>query len=171
MPNHSLLFELFKKGDENAFIKLFHLHYSRLFLLAFVLWPDDLRSEDIVNESFLKAWKKRRSFRTLKDLLTFLEGVIEEAYTPPWHSTEAIEEDPFHQYGDHDILNQNRCNTECPNILLERALGYIGPISLINRRILELFYLDGKSTSQIAVKLGMTRGAVRALKRRALLTF
>jgi DNA-directed RNA polymerase specialized sigma24 family protein len=62
------LFDSFKSGGEKAaekaFARLFELHYQRLCLFASAYLPGDLLTEDIVNESWAKAWGKRKTYKS-----------------------------------------------------------------------------------------------------------
>ncbi len=59
MDTSNRLFLKCKKGDEKAFEALFHRTFRRLFDFALKITKDEPIAEDIVQDAFLKLWKKR----------------------------------------------------------------------------------------------------------------
>lgn len=56
------LFERIKKNDEKAFEILFHKYYGHLCSFATKIINDDVASEEIVQDFFVKLWEKREQF-------------------------------------------------------------------------------------------------------------
>lgn len=56
-----LLCEKIKKGNEEAFRKLFYLYSDRLSLWAYKITQSSLAAEDIVQDFFVYYWEKRES--------------------------------------------------------------------------------------------------------------
>lgn len=55
--NDKLLILLAKKGDESAFRELYETHYERIYRLAFRYVKSQPDAEDILQETFIKAFK------------------------------------------------------------------------------------------------------------------
>ncbi|MGV8090237.1 MAG: RNA polymerase sigma-70 factor [Mangrovibacterium sp.] len=53
------LFLAYKTGDEKAFEALFHRTFRRLFDFALKIVKDESIAEDIVQDAFIKLWKKK----------------------------------------------------------------------------------------------------------------
>ena len=53
-----------KKGDSNAFAKLYELTYQKVYFFSMYLTRDKSLSEDVVQETFIHALK---SIKTVKD--------------------------------------------------------------------------------------------------------
>ncbi|QEC42924.1 RNA polymerase sigma factor [Pseudobacter ginsenosidimutans] len=63
MQDRSLQKHWFKQiaeGDETAFRSLFETYWDHLYTVAMLLTKSETLSEDIVQETFLKVWNKRR---------------------------------------------------------------------------------------------------------------
>jgi len=55
----AVLFEKIKKGDENAFERLFHSHYSHLCLFAEHFVRNHAEAEEIVQDIFVRLWENK----------------------------------------------------------------------------------------------------------------
>ena len=70
--NEDCLILLFNEGDEFAFKEIYKLYGQRLYSFAFAMTSNHLLSEDVVTETFVKAWQKREHFDELRNLKAFL---------------------------------------------------------------------------------------------------
>jgi len=68
-----------KKGQPQAMTIIFNQYYSPLCLFAERLISDKQVAEEIVDESFLKLWMKRKNFDTLQSIKSFLYIVTRHA--------------------------------------------------------------------------------------------
>ncbi len=59
-PDDRELYQKLKIGDEKAFETLFHKYYASLCLYANQFLQDDDKSEEIVQDTFVKIWTKRK---------------------------------------------------------------------------------------------------------------
>ena len=66
------LFEDFKKGNKNAFDKIFHNYYENLCNFAFLFLKNSPKSEEVVADVFLNLWKKRQSIVIKTNLKAYL---------------------------------------------------------------------------------------------------
>lgn len=60
--------QLFRDGEEKGFTYYFEAFYPAMLFYAFRLVKDRLIAENIVEESFIRLWKKRRNYRTEKEI-------------------------------------------------------------------------------------------------------
>ncbi len=72
-------FDLFKRGDQQAFRHAFDTYYKPVTYFALKILNDDFYAEDIVSESFRKAWDARSKFATERHLENFLYLVTRNA--------------------------------------------------------------------------------------------
>jgi RNA polymerase sigma-70 factor (ECF subfamily) len=143
-------FDPFKKGNRNAnthFVLVYSpvlLHHARMILRG------DSVSEEIVMDSFLKAWKSRNRFNDIKHLRRFLYLVTTRACLAYLRSVQRQRQ----------ILKEYSYFTEAtaktPAIDSEYPVRYTGLLRAINslpalnRNILQLCVVEGRSNGEAA---------------------
>lgn len=65
-----------KEGDKNAFEKLFYSYYHDLCALAFKITKCPEQARDVVQDVFLKLWKKRQSWHIKTSLKAYLYQAV-----------------------------------------------------------------------------------------------
>ncbi|WP_372774310.1 RNA polymerase sigma factor [Mangrovibacterium sp.] len=63
---------LIRKGDADAFTRLCEQYSNKLYRFAFSYLKNELESEEIVQEVFLKIWQNRSTLRDVKSLQSYL---------------------------------------------------------------------------------------------------
>lgn len=161
-------FHLYRQGDKNAFEKVFDLYYRSIVYFALKILQEDSYAEDIVSETFRKAWDNRERMETPRHLENFLYFVTRNACISYLrsdrvsHSTEKEWTRITDFEGKDDILDLERVQTELIQLIhkhLEKLPG---------GDILRMSYLEGKSTKQIAAELNITENTVYIAKSRSL---
>lgn len=162
-------FHLFKEGDERVFRKVFDLYYRSIVYYAMKILQDDTYAEDVVSESFRKAWEYRDRFETLRHLENFLYFVTRNACISYLRSDKVVQ-NTQHEWS---RLSTDELEDQAP-IDLERvqtnllALVYQKLQELPGGDILRMSYLEGKSTKEIARELNVTENTVYITKSRSL---
>ena len=149
-------------GDRLAFRALVMDHSQAMFRLAWRLTADEHMAEDIVQESFVKAWDKLGDFRgdasfrswlhriTVNTAMDYLRKRSQrqkfEAEEPEWERLEQAAESPRHE-SQIDIRRQ----TELAMQQLTDA----------ERAALLLRHFEGHSIREIAAMLELTSGACK----------
>lgn len=161
-------FHLYRQGDQNAFEKVFDLYYRSIVYYASKILHEDSYAEDIVSESFRKAWDNRRRMETQRHLENFLYFVTRNAcisYLRSDRVTQSTEKEwgrmaDMEEEG--DALDLERVQTE----LIQRIHQHLE--KLPGGDILRMSYLEGKSTKEIAQELNITENTVYIAKSRSL---
>src|SRR5579872_294383 len=65
-------FLLFRDGDKEAFRFVFEKYYRPISYFALKILRDDSFAEDVVSDTFRKAWDRRDKFATSRHLENFL---------------------------------------------------------------------------------------------------
>ena len=155
-------FQSFRKGDRNAFGYLLERFYPALLLFADSLQPDPTRSEALVNSSWRKACGKYDNFGSLAELTAFIRKTIRNACTPPPYFRRPKKKEPVEKKDFVEFASGSPEATNHNTSLIDKAMGYFGPMPLKTRNILDLFYKEGKNASEIARRLGLTTQIVKA---------
>jgi len=169
-PNiKELQFQAFKAGDITGFNYLFNLYYRPLCYFAFTLLQDQSVAEEIVDDSFLKLWKRQQLYDKEILIKAFLYSTVRNASLSRLRKckTQARYRDDFNYLTDksehsiqEDIIRAETLNLvyQSLNILPRKCL-----------KVFELFYLENKTYEEIAAELKLSVNGVRNHKMRALM--
>jgi RNA polymerase sigma-70 factor (ECF subfamily) len=149
-------------GDRVAFRELVLEHSHAMFRLAWRLTSDESIAEDIVQEAFIKAWRKLGKFRMESSFKSWLHRItvntamdyLRKQSRRKQFETEQPEWDPGLSTAEmpkHDIQIDIRKQTEA-------AMMNLSPIE---RSALLLKHFEGHSISEIAQILEITTGACK----------
>jgi RNA polymerase sigma factor (sigma-70 family) len=161
-------FDLYRQGNKNAFAKVFDLYYRPIVYYALKILHEDSYAEDIVSESFKKAWDYRERMETLRHLENFLYFVTRNACISQLRSDRILESTEKEwgrmadMEGEDDVLDLERVQTE----LIQRIHQHLE--ELPGGDILRMSYLEGLSTKEIANQLNITENMVYIAKSRSL---
>lgn len=153
--------EKMQLGDENAFKGFFNEFYQTLCLFANTYVVDQDLAADIVQETFIKVWDKRRDFDSLFKIKSFLYTVVRNACLNKLRenknrriSLEEVDEQTFFR------------NTLIENEAYRIFYQAVEALPAQTRKIIELA-LDGKKNAEIAVELHIQESSVLTLKKHA----
>ncbi|MEO9805147.1 MAG: RNA polymerase sigma-70 factor [Reichenbachiella sp.] len=65
-----------KHGDKEAFSRMFHEYYGKLFGLARYYVKSNELAEEVVDDTFVKIWQKRKKLSGVKNLEAYLYTII-----------------------------------------------------------------------------------------------
>jgi RNA polymerase sigma factor (sigma-70 family) len=169
MINHgSDWFPLYRQGETAAFETVFHLYSERIFNYALKILHDDSYAEDIVSETFNKAWDHRKRLGTPKHLENFLYLVTRNACIDYQRSGRAMQTREKEWVAmaaaaeNDDIRDLERVQAELVQLICQHLPNLPGG------DILRMSYLEGKSTKEIAAQLNITENMVYIAKSRSL---
>jgi RNA polymerase sigma-70 factor (family 1) len=161
-------FHLYKEGDKNAFAKAFDLHYRAIMYYALKILHDDSYAEDIVSESFNKAWDNRPKVETPKHLENFLYLVTRNACISYLRTGKVIQttEKEWSRIADVEDEGNPIDLEKVQAELIQRIHEHLE--QLPGGEILRMSYLEGMSTREIAKQLNITENTVYIAKSRSL---
>ena len=167
-PSDKALIEAALNGDTDSFEMIIRNHSRTLFAVAYAILQDRAEAEDVVQETFVRAWNKRRWMR-------------DPAKFPAWLTTVARNRSC-------DILRKRRniellagepemANAAQPprpdDPLAGDDMGAhvrtaLGRLPEQHRTALTLRYLEGMDYLSIERAMGLSNGALRGIMGRAL---
>lgn len=160
-------------GDSNAYSYLIKIYYPPLLHFAIHIIPNDMpAAEDIVFETFLKAWRRASDFSTINHLKNFLYLSVRNAcnnYLRGKQREQAKEDDlitlsAYYESPDEDILFKEIVHTE----LMANVRKAIDSLSPQMRRIFILSYVKQMNNYEIAKQLNLSYQTVRNQKSKSL---
>jgi RNA polymerase sigma-70 factor (ECF subfamily) len=162
-------FPLFQKGEEQAFRQVFERYYRPVSYFALKILQDDLYAEDIVSETFRKAWDARTRFATKRHLENFLYLVTRNRCISHLRServAQSIDEEWTKLSGtgpaEGTAIDLERLQSK----LIETILAKMS--QLPGGDVLRMSFIEGKSTREIAEALDTTENNIYIIKSRSL---
>jgi RNA polymerase sigma-70 factor (family 1) len=167
--NHNDKYQLpFQKNRETAFDGYFREYYAPLCFFAFKMLGDQPAAQDIVEDSFVKLWERREIMERLGSIPSYLYTTVKNACIDQLRAqarkrngiaelginTPAFEQSVFYKIIEAEVLRQ-----------LTTAKANLPPKA---KRVVELFYFENKSYSEIAALMGISVNTVKNQKIRAL---
>lgn len=164
-------FLLFREGDTNAFRLVFDKYYRSISYFASKILRDDSYAEDIVSDTFRKAWDRRGQFATPRHLENFLYLVTRNSCISYLRSDKVIHttaKEWVRISGDQEpgdsFIDLERVQTRLIEVIFEKLALLPGG------EVLRMAYIEGKSTREIAEALDITENNVYIIKSRSLKT-
>ena len=159
-----------RRGDRDAFARLVTATQRTVASVALAVTRDIQLSEDIAQETYLKAWQKLSTMRNAESFLPWLRQVtrnraIDHVRRRGYQELLPGEDDARLSGAVHDGPGpEASLQAEQQSRLLAGALDTVPDES---REVLLLFYREGQSSRQVAALLGLSDGAVRKRLQRA----
>ena len=157
-------------GDRSAFHAVVDRHAQPLFRIARGLCPTADDAEDVVQETFLEAYKGIGRFDGRSSLLTWLSRILARRAGRMWRRTgkhrAAVPLDAATEAGrpDEELFTQSAA----PQV--DRRLDLLAAIRRLggdHREVLVLREMQGLSYAEIAATLGIPQGTVESRLHRA----
>ena len=157
-------YEDIKNGDTKAFASLFQEFYPSMCIVAMKFIADQSAAEDIAQEAFIKLWEKRKAYKEIPSLKTFLyvsvknlcfNYIRDKKVTVDYKSSEVENQEAIFK----DLLIEEEAYR-----IIDDAVNALPPQSA---RIVKM-YLDGKQNKEISEILGISVNSVKTLKYNAL---
>lgn len=158
-------------GDGEAFADLFRIHYASAMRVAMSFVRSNADAEDVVQESFVKAWRAIDGFKPGSPFGPWLKAIVAN------EARSRIRADG-RRASAHGRLEEHVRRTSDPvpsaealflrrdtRDGLDRALGELDPA---DERVVRLRYFLGLSESEMAVELAVPAGTVKSRLSRAM---
>jgi RNA polymerase sigma-70 factor (family 1) len=159
---------LLHNGDENALAAIFKQYHSGLLYFAQQYIKNHQVAEDIVTESFIAIWRKRKDFPSMPSLKSFLYKTVRNA------CIDQIRQDNRHAHLHKEIEYLAERSEEFMNSrvikaeLLQKLFDDIEQLPPMRREIFKMIYIEGLSSLETAAALRISVDTVRVQKARAI---
>ncbi len=150
------------RGDQAAFRQLVLAHSHAMFRLAWRLTSDESAAEDIVQDAFIKAWRKIDKFRMESSFRSWLHRITVNTamdYLRKQASRKRfeIDEPDYEHLSDHTELPRHDTQID----IRRQTEAAMMDLSATERSALLLRHFEGHSIKEIADILEMTTGACK----------
>ncbi len=152
-----------KAGDREAFREIVESHSRHVFGLAFRMTGNEEDAEDVVQETFLKAYRGLARFEGSSEVSTWLHRIAANCAVDLLRRrkggfSESAGSD------DTDLLPDSRSGPEAAALGSEidgRIQASLGRLSAMERAAFTLRHFEGRSIREIAGVLGVRAGAAK----------
>lgn len=150
-----------QQGDQGAFEKLYHCHYSKVYslILKYVHSPE--LSEDFTQEVFIKIWEKRQQLNHVESFKAYLL-ITARNYTinmlKKIAASEVAQSEVFSYYPQQKNIVDDELLTEEYALFLEQVLNRLPERT---RQIFRMCREEGRSYEETATALGISGNAVK----------
>ncbi len=159
----------FVKGDQSAFVELVGIYQRRVYTLAFRLLGNHLDADEVVQETFVRVYRRHKELKDVTNFPSFLLRVatnyaIDLLRKRKGHG--AITDDPEMLPGEIQIELARRVRTPSDayqdKVLLEEIHKAIDRLPPRQRITAILHDIEGYDKTEIAVILGCPEATVRS---------
>jgi RNA polymerase sigma-70 factor (ECF subfamily) len=162
IDGNDVALEKARRGDRDAFRVLVERHATALYRLAYRMTGNETDAEDMVQETFLRAWSQIRRFDGRAQFGTWLHRICANRTVDflrsrnRWQPDPA--DDPFRNLSSGLPSPERVARSSEASAMLEPALA---SLSGIERTAFVLRHFEGLSVDEIAGALGVQPGAAR----------
>ncbi len=154
-------------GDQQAMVTLFDRHSSVVYAVALRVLRDPSAAEDVMQDTFLRIWRKPPVIETGNASLAGWFAVLAR--------NRAIDQlrRRRHSESPEDVVLLSPVDVAAESehkLLLDRARTMMHDLPEEQQRVLHLAFFDGLSHSEIAERLQSPLGTIKTRLRRAVLT-
>lgn len=155
--------------DREMFSELAKEHHRELLVYARALTREDTLSRDIVQDSFVVAWRNKEKFDQDRDFATWMRGIVKNKWRESLRKNQRLVtlEDDILESMDAEMRDwQSMRNDGGPTVFmrLEDCLTKL-PASMLEA--VKSFYYDGNSSDEVAQILEVGSSTVRKRLERA----
>lgn len=167
-PDLAAALEQARRGDRDAFRVLVERHATAVFRLAYRMTGNQTDAEDMVQETFLRAWREIRRFDGRASFGTWLHRICanrtvdflrsRNRWQPAIAAGSEPEHDPFRNMPSELPSPERSARNAQASAMLEPALA---ALSEVERTAFVLRHYEGLPIDEVASALGVQPGAAR----------
>lgn len=156
------LVQAIKAGDKNAFEKLFYGYYNDLCALAFKITQCTEQSRDVVQDVFLKIWKKRKGWEINTSLKAYLyQAIWNQALNRKNKKNSRRKlQGEFFKAGNHDVEMETIRPDDKTQPLVAEIWRIVDAMADRRKFVFILHRKHGLTYKEIAKVMGITRKTV-----------
>ena len=167
--HESLLAELIKKGDPDAFRRLFEKLARALIFFGIKLTGDQAESEDAASDAFQQLWLKRKDMRSYSEIRSYLFTVVHNRSINFLKRRKMIGSVHHQLSGEtNSVSDKDLASGILEAEKLTAIHNAIEALPSFQKDLLYKLYIEEQSTAEVAAALGKTQGYVRTTRARAL---
>jgi|SRR5438552_3789044 len=165
-PNEREQYRAAIHGDRDAFEMIIRTHSRALFAIAYGILQNREETEDVVQDSLVKAWKTRWRVREPEKFPFWLATIARHRAHDNFRKRRTV---PLYATIDEAIEPNSAARTDAPE-LDQQLHSALAALPELHRAALTLRYFEEMDYRSIENILGLSNGALRGILGRALAT-
>lgn len=165
--NIDRIIELCKKGDHRAQLGIYNRYYKAMYNTSLRIVKDPYRAEDIMQESFLKAFSKLNNLRDANMFGAWLKRIVVNNSIYQYHKTNSSIEVPFddvlYKIEDSEVAHEDSMQ----NMALNHLTNAMNQLKSNYYLVLTLHYIEGYDYDEICTILKISNANCRTMISRA----
>lgn len=157
MVAEKLLIKNLKKGREEAYRQIVEEYGNKLFRTCYLILKDKEEAEDVVQETFIKVFKKIDTFQEKSGLYTWIYAIALNLSRDKMRTKQDILELKDEWVGKDDVEYLVEMNID-RELLRKEIFG----MNSLYREVLVLFYFDEFSIKEISNLLNEKEGTIKS---------
>jgi RNA polymerase sigma factor (sigma-70 family) len=156
------LFDAIREGDESAFERIYDLYYARVRLVAWRISHRGDWVDEILNESWCRAFTQRREYLRETPFLAWMAGIVRNVYREECRRSPLV----LANEGESSSLRE-RVEEVTPEAVAEEAELLAGLHDCVSRlkaedaELVRLRFFEGLPLREVAQRMGVPESTLR----------
>jgi RNA polymerase sigma-70 factor, ECF subfamily len=156
-----------RQGDSDAFRALVEQHGRSVFRLAYRMTGNEQDAEDVVQESFLRAYRQLGRFESRANFGTWLYRIVSNCSVDLMRSKQARHDQVRGDSLDESVVELPAADGPGPERMAQsaeidrRVQDALGALSPLERAAFTLRHYEGRSIDEISATLGLGTSAAK----------
>lgn len=163
MTNENELVERAKNGDTSAYDELIEKNIERIYRMAYAMLNNKEDTEDVVQETFIKAWQKIGDFRGESSFSTWVSSIATRICISRYRKKKIFItiDELLPILHNHNPINEIEQKDEWEK--MQKAMNKLSP----KEKIALTLKMEGQKIEEISKIMNVAEGTVKSLLHRA----
>lgn len=168
VPENATLIRQLNEGNDRDFTRIFELFSKDVKTYAYYLLDNQEDAEDVVQELFLRLWKKRGSLNIRGDLRTYLISATHNISTTRFNKNKnyALRKQRYAE--DLDPQQVEQLSFDKDSELMAQVREILKTVPPKSREAFEMIYFGQMSYKEAAARAGVSEATLKTLVQRVL---
>jgi RNA polymerase sigma factor (sigma-70 family) len=161
---------LLKANDKAAFEYLYAHYAAGLYGIVRRIIKDDIKAEDVMQDSFIKIWKKMATYETDRGtLFTWMLNITRHTAIDLLRADAKLESNLNWDLISEDDLNASLTFDPITSVMAIDVKSFVDKLVPQKRKLIEMLYFEGYTREEASEYLCLPLGTVKSRVRKALL--
>ncbi len=149
-------------GDKTAFDELYEKYHLQLYRNAFLITGDQMDAEDVLQNTFVTAWRNIKKLKNPESLKYWLFRIMTREAWKAGRSKEIPDAEIVSKADEYQWKYEDHTDPAESFSDRDRIITALHMLDIKHREVIILFYYEGMSVKEIASSLGCFEGTVKS---------